>query len=138
MVLRRLTDPSGSFCSEYISTVAEKGALVTGATNTPFTLGTIRSFFGRLPVAGCWLRQVKSVSAGKKKIEAKAIRLYRTPDLAGGRNITSAGRCTGIFRPGNWRNYSLSVRVILRVSPPEESTMISPWLRLTTEGNFSP
>src|SRR5271169_490565 len=84
MVLRRLMDPSGSFCSENISTVPEKGAFVTGATKTPPTLGTIRSFFGRLVAAGCWPRQVKTASAVSKKTEA--IRLYRTPNLAWGKN----------------------------------------------------
>src|SRR5271170_2937590 len=104
MVLRRLTDPSGSFCSEYISTVPEKGALVTGAMKTPFTLGTRRSFFGRLPVAGCWPRQVKTISGGRRKAETKAIRRYRTSDLAWGRNITGDGDCTGIFHlETGWR-----------------------------------
>src|SRR5580698_6974561 len=74
MVLRTLTDPSESFCSEVTSTVAEKGASRTDGIKTPFTLGTISSFFGRLLAAGCCPGQVKTAKAEKRKIEARAIR----------------------------------------------------------------
>src|SRR5271156_132217 len=84
MVLRRLTDPPGSFCSENISTVPENGAFVTGAMKTPPTLGTTRSFFGRPPVAGCWPWQVKTVNAARRQTEAIAIRPFRTQTSLGG------------------------------------------------------
>ena len=114
-------------------------------TKIPFTLGTIRSFFGRLLAAGCWPRQAKTARTWNRKTDVSAIRLCRTLDLAS-KELSPAQRAVQCFLIQSylgshrmpWEDHSFNVRVILRVSPPDESMTISPWLRLTTEANLSP